>query len=621
MKTSINHRLLTLLVLFALMATKALGQELRVLYVAGKVTTKTQTGDKRVMTNDMISYESIVSIPPEGKLELIDAKQSAKIVLHKAGSNKVSALAKQSDNSITQLSAKYLAYITKQLTNKGLTSKQRLTDFATVTREQQEEETRNALSDLRDRFDMGLNQMRTGFYDFRDSISQVYVDFVRKAWIAVQAQKRKSRPKDTPAVPSVEDDGETVPESNYLMREYEQFSKTYMPDVAVEVVPPFEVKEGELTLDERIDDDLYDSKMPFTFYGTPMEVRLVEEMRFNLGHVVPDNLAEALKFFCSARYDNLLVDCLRLKAEHQLCDWAYMLMLKTICDQFLGVETNEANLLLGYLLGQSGYKLRYAKDDTRLFVLLACDGQLYDKEYFIIDDEYYYPIVDVPTQMTFCQASYPQEKALSLFIRKPMRLDYKASTLRNAKSRLYPELSVEMEVNQNLLDFYADYPTGYTGGDATTRWLIYAHSPFDEKTLQGVVASLGKQTRGLSKSEVVDRLLNLIQTGMEYKTDEQVWGEDRVFFCEETLAYPYCDCEDRAILFVRLVKELTGLDGVLLHYPGHLASAICFEEGHTGYFYELGGRRYTVCDPTYIGAKPGMVPRSYRSEKPVIIKL
>ena len=82
-------------------------------------------------------------------------------------------------------------------------------------------------------------------------------------------------------------------------------------------------------------------------------------------------------------------------------------------------------------------------------------------------------------------------------------------------------------------------------------------------------------------------------------------ARDRAFFPAESLYYPYCDCEDRSILFAHLVRDLLGLEVVLLYYPGHLASAVCLNQPVHGDFLTVCGKRYVVCDPTYIGAPVG----------------
>ena len=83
-------------------------------------------------------------------------------------------------------------------------------------------------------------------------------------------------------------------------------------------------------------------------------------------------------------------------------------------------------------------------------------------------------------------------------------------------------------------------------------------------------------------------------------------GHDRTFFAEETLFYPYCDCEDRSVLFIRLVRDLTKLDCILIYYPGHLAAAVNFNSDVNGDYILLNKKKFVVCDPTYIGAPVGV---------------
>ena len=67
----------------------------------------------------------------------------------------------------------------------------------------------------------------------------------------------------------------------------------------------------------------------------------------------------------------------------------------------------------------------------------------------------------------------------------------------------------------------------------------------------------------LQQAEV---LLNWVQTAFQYRTDQEQFGCERSLFADESPHYRYCDCEDRSILFSILVRDLLGLDVVLLHY-------------------------------------------------------
>ena len=85
---------------------------------------------------------------------------------------------------------------------------------------------------------------------------------------------------------------------------------------------------------------------------------------------------------------------------------------------------------------------------------------------------------------------------------------------------------------------------------------------------------LTQQIKGKSQKDAANILIDFVQTAFEYQTDDVQFGYERPLFADETFFYPYSDCEDRSILFAHLVKDLLGLDVVLLYYPGHLATAV-----------------------------------------------
>ena len=68
------------------------------------------------------------------------------------------------------------------------------------------------------------------------------------------------------------------------------------------------------------------------------------------------------------------------------------------------------------------------------------------------------------------------------------------------------------------------------------------------------------------------------------------------------------------------MKDLLGLDAVLLDYPNHIASAVRFNEDISGDYILLDGKKYLICDPTYIGAPIGMCMDRLKSVPPEIIR-
>ena len=62
-----------------------------------------------------------------------------------------------------------------------------------------------------------------------------------------------------------------------------------------------------------------------------------------------------------------------------------------------------------------------------------------------------------------------------------------------------------------------------------------------------------------------------------------------------------------------------GLDVVLLDYPEHLSTAVCFTEDVEGDYLVLNGKKYIACDPTYIGANIGMSMPIMRKYNPAVV--
>jgi len=132
---------------------------------------------------------------------------------------------------------------------------------------------------------------------------------------------------------------------------------------------------------------------------------------------------------------------------------------------------------------------------------------------------------------------------------------------------------------------------------------------------------LQKAITGKDKATAANILIDWGQTAFAYKTDDEQFGQERPLFSDETLYYPYSYCEDRAILYSVLVHNLLGLDVVLPHYPQHLATAVCFGDDTPGDYLMIDGRKYIVCDPTYIGATIGETMPQYKQTTAKIVKI
>lgn len=355
----------------------------------------------------------------------------------------------------------------------------------------------------------------------------------------------------------------------------------------------------------------------FYFYGTPMKARWGDLSSFRLQGCDEKAIAKAYRFLTEKKYDNLLHDCLALRKKYELCDWAYYKMLNSLASTICGKNSNEATFLQGVLYNQSGYAIRFALDrpNNKLHLLIRVNAHLYDYDCVEINNVLWY-IFDksAPQKLHICEKAFEGEQIMQMNIEKLPLLQQKTSQKRTFKSASF-NLSVDVAINKNIVDFMNDFPSCFTDDNYLTRWTYYADTPVSEEIKEMVYPRLKTSLENANELLSVNMLLNWVQTGFEYKLDNTVWGHDRAFFAEETMYYPYSDCEDRAILFSHLVRDLLGLDVALVHYPGHLAAAVCFNEDVKGDYLTIEGRKFTICDPTYIRAKAGSTMPQFRNEK------
>ena len=169
-------------------------------------------------------------------------------------------------------------------------------------------------------------------------------------------------------------------------------------------------------------------------------------------------------------------------------------------------------------------------------------------------------------------------------------------------------------INKNLIDFYNDYPRN-------VQWGLYSAASLSSKAKSGLYPMLWQMIEGKNEVEAANILLHFVQTAFEYQTDDVQFGVERPLFADEMLYYPYCDCEDRSIFYSILVRDLLGLDVVLLNYPGHLATAVRFADETKGDHIILSDKKYIICDPTYIGADVGEAMPSCLNETAIVVKI
>ena len=362
-----------------------------------------------------------------------------------------------------------------------------------------------------------------------------------------------------------------------------------------------------------------------SLYGTLVSVAFPQDADLQLKRVDEDAIAtlweQIADTIVPSRFDVTITSCLQHRADMRLCDWAYLRLVQSISKKRYG-NTNEAVIFASYIMAQSGYKIRLAFQENLVFMLFASHHEIYGMKKVMLEDDCYF-ILDSRLSGSFyiSEVGYEKEQRFSLLIAEEQRMDYEASdtlVVTSAKG-----CSLSYQVNKNNIEFLNDYPAGRLFfGDESSKWLIGVKTPLDSITKSTLYPQAQEAIQGLSPWQAVAKLLNWVQTGFQYACDDDVWGHDRVFFPSETLFYPNSDCEDKAILFSTLVREVLYLDVVLLYFdnPEHLLTAVHIPvEEKPGEYVMYNDKRYMVCDPTLKNGPIGRNMTYYAGATPKII--
>ena len=242
--------------------------------------------------------------------------------------------------------------------------------------------------------------------------------------------------------------------------------------------------------------------------------------------------------------------------------------------------------------------------------------QLYDTPFFIFDNQRYYAVsldgtLHKPSGVYTYDGHYPgADKELDMRLRDKETYGDRINTRKLRFEYAGNDYEIEVAYEKARVDFLGTYPQ--------LDLELYFASKVGDATASPLLDQLSVAIDGMDEQEAVNFLLRFVQTSFKYKTDERQFGQENYLFPEETIYYPYSDCEDRSVLFAWLVRRLLGLEVVGLSYPGHVATAVHLKKSNGDYIVHEG-RRFTVADPTYVNARAGMTMPGYKNARPEVI--
>lgn len=456
--------------------------------------------------------------------------------------------------------------------------------------------------DINRQFEAVRQKQNNTFDSRREQINAEFSEFLKKGWKDTPVQKEKPRPAEPEPAPIADD---TPAEESTPLPAAEP-ANAPAPQARPEPVEPIR-ETPPIPFDNEA--------LPFTFLGNGCTVRLPKALRYNMQDASNNSVSQAWKTLSEERFTDMLVDCICLRKSLNLCDWAYYQLSRSLTAACWGdPDSNEAVLMQAYILAQTGYKLRLARSGDKAVLMLAFSEDIYGAPYSEMNGQKFFCFYgNCHGYVQLCDFEFPGERCFSAYLKSLPVTGEAGIPARVFQSKAYPAATAKVSVSKYLLDFYETYPQ--------CRWDIYASASLSREIKTQLYPGLKKALAGKDEVQSAEILLNFVQTAFGYETDEEQFGREKVFFADECFHYPCCDCEDRAILFSILVKDILGLEAILINYPSHIAAAVRFSGDVTGCYFNVDGDKYVICDPTYIGASVGKAMPELKDTNAQILKI
>ena len=360
--------------------------------------------------------------------------------------------------------------------------------------------------------------------------------------------------------------------------------------------------------------DFYEANVPL-LYGNGLKVQLE-------GPLNGKTISAFWEAMSKSNYEDFIKQALLYKDRMKLNDWGYCEFLNKTAERLYPGSRNESNMFDWFMLTKSGYQAKIGYSGDNVYLLLPTSGVLYGVAYYMFGNsttKFYNVMFDkyekphISTLYSYDQ-NYPDATKLTGYqVHAAPSIQHDVQTKILKFTHNGSEYTVKVQYDRSAVKFFEYYPQ--------TDLEVYFDAVPSTDARTSLLDALRPLIKDKSETEAADLLLHFVQTAFKYETDDEQFGREKPFFPEETLYYPGSDCEDRAVLFSFLVRNLLGLEVVGLDYPNHVATAVRFKGDVSGDQVVYQNRKYIICDPTYINADYGMCMPQFKNIKPGIIAL
>jgi len=452
-------------------------------------------------------------------------------------------------------------------------------------------------------------EMREGIFqkqaDFINKNDSLFIQFLRNSWKSVQImqglQKTDKKPIEQPVL-------KTIPKQE----------KVEMIEIDTTQLVALDDDEGDKDDKQQLHEDTatgYNAQtvlQKFSFFGNTEKVYDWPQIKPTLKGIQEEFIVDFYEGIAkqNAYWLNDIALLEKLRSKYMLNDWGFYQLVKYASISLFN-NINEQRLFSWYVLLKNGFDVKVGYDQTEIFLMLPSIHKIYGRQYYIGDEAIYY-IADISkskiSNLKTYDVKYPGSNKLFDFqlINHPT---FDGQPIQ--KNISFKGKTSSFVFEKGELELLSTYPQ--------CDLKLYFKCGIKSENQTGLDELILPHIKDKSDREILDVLIDFIQSTIEYATDEEQFGKERYLYAEESLYYPKNDCEDRTIFLSFLVKRYTGLDNIALDFPGHVALAVNLPNAGNGNFIHYKGGKYLICDPTYINAKSGMVPDQYKTMKAKIV--
>lgn len=394
-------------------------------------------------------------------------------------------------------------------------------------------------------------------------------------------------------------------------------------EVPVDPVPlpsidPTPIPEPLVPVEEDIIDDdevevTISEKQTVSFLGCNYDIDL--NGSFSLAAFDNNSISRAWQAISADdNFATMAADMHQAATKANIYGWSALIFADELAAK-VSADISTHRLIQAWLLTQLGYDVRLACSGNRLYLLFGTKDKLFNghsrRFYYSTQNSINYVVYDDDYAGEGFMMHDPlgSGSPISLSIAKLPDATASSCRLRDMTAPDYSFDKITASVCDGLLQYYQDYPRFMPAGcsNEVTQYLNYVNAPLDQDLYSTLITPLKRNVEEMGELDAVNYILSFVQHSCPYKYDREMWGvEDRPFFVAESLYYPYSDCEDHAVLFVRLIREVLGIPCALVLYPNHLAAAVEFKSDVPGDYIIVDGHRMTIADPTIFYAPVGV---------------